>query len=331
LSPFQILLDSYGRFETDLQIKRSLQSLIQLLIPDLCLHFPKEITHFLLNSFAECCSWIPYSQIIQVLFQSLDFLCRNLTENHFIEVLPSVFEVLEQYSQMDKLYFFYNRIVFLAHTIAVRGVNLWELQREFFDRMIASLEDIRLQPHGPVIAMLCQLQYRFGVQIMKDIPIQTLLTLLHIGERDGQDCAEILLLFTNLVVDDPSVINRLCPDMLEVLTVLISDQGYRIKEAAMCLCWNIISVGNDGNIRELLQHSEIGEALIDSIEITDEKFIAELAVPTIEVLLRKVDVLDIEWFMSQLFEKISGLFDRSPIFERLVGQDPRNDTTVSDL
>jgi hypothetical protein len=197
--------------------------------------------------------------------------------------------------------------------------------------MVASLTDIRLQPHGPVISMLCQLQYRFGAPVMKDIPIQILLAILHIGERDGQDCAEILLLFANLVVDDPSVIDRLCPDMLEVLAVLVGDQGYRIREAGMWLCWNVINVGSDGNIRELLQHSEIGEALIDSVEITNEMFIAELVAPTIDGLLRKVDILDIDWFIQRLFEKISGLFDRSPALERLLGNHPGNEITVSDL
>jgi hypothetical protein len=309
-APFPILRECYFRFDGDFQIKREIHNVVRLLIGNLCEECPGEICDFLFGAFQEFGVSHNHAAELRILFRSVGNLVRKL--ENLDEVLPVVFELVERYFEPDTVYFVYPEVAQVAGEIASRKVNIIEQRLSLFQRLVASLDDIRLQPNEPVIAMLVSLEYHHSATTRPHLPIETLFAILHMGERDGQDCESILHLLGNLVIDDRSIIDRLCPQELDTLTILIQQNEYRITEKVMWLCWNIVVLGYSSGVEGIIEHREIAEAMLDYIEACDEKFILARIVPRVSDFVRRGRDLESTWFFKGVIHRIGQMADRSP-------------------
>jgi hypothetical protein len=118
LLPFPQVIQYYPRFNSDHQIRQLLQSLLQVFINFLCLRCPTGIAPFLLSSFADFSLWKIHVQTINILLQSLHFLCKFVPENHLLAIIPRGFGHLNTYSQKNTLYVFDSGVARLMQALA---------------------------------------------------------------------------------------------------------------------------------------------------------------------------------------------------------------------
>jgi hypothetical protein len=317
LCPYAQLTAFYLQFPADLQSKQRLQSLIQFLIPTLPPDSHPELLAFFLGSFPDFALWRENATLINILLQSLCSLCRCIEESLLSNALPDLFGVIDECWTPDRMFCFYRTVAEWAQVIAARGLNFFALNRPLFEHLVNTLGDLRCQPHTPVITMLCQHIFHFGPREIGAIPIGQLFAILAIAARDGDGCNEILVLFANLIVDDLEAIAAMCEDeALELFSELISEKEYQVKHCVMWLCWNIVNLGTAEQIRRLLGAPRIADALIDSLELTDDEFLFGLIAPTIAALMEKGGSLGIEEFLGALLERAREKPELLPLLER---------------
>jgi hypothetical protein len=304
LSPYSHLTTFYSEFPADLQSKQRLQSIICLLIPSLPTDCHSDALSFLLDSRPGFADWRRQAALINVLLSSLTELCEAMEESLLLTALPEVSVAIDECRKADRMFVFYARVADFAHAMARRRVDLSSLNRPLFDQLISTLGESRCQPHTPVVAMLTQHLYHFGLRGIGAVSIDQLLALLEMGARDGEGCTEILVLLATLVAEDCAAIGVLCQGApLGLFSRLISEKEYRVKQSAMWLCWNIASLGRRDDLVRLLGAPGIAEALVDSLESTEDGFLAGLVVPTIAALIEDRAAPGIAPFLDALLEK----------------------------
>jgi hypothetical protein len=252
---------------------------------------PAQVIDFLLISFPDRQETYKRSSTVKALLENLYQYCCSMGPEVVMLYLDGIFGKLQLYIHTDFRYHFGFDVSKVLMSIVSLGVDLFSSSKELFDHVVTALSDVRLQPWSINASILSTLLYHFeNVEIVKRIPINSVLRILNISIHDDLDAVEILNLVANMVYCDRSVVSIMCNgDFLVAIGSLALGKKFKVRKSVMWLCWNLISFGSDEDLVQLFENNEVFSALKDSFEIEDAVFVKELIIPACLRLAKAVD------------------------------------------
>jgi hypothetical protein len=217
------------------EARKCLHDLLIVLLDEMVGSHPTEFLEFVLNYFPDSSNSLNQAILIKKIFRCLSGCCRLVPPEVLLDSLSAIFRILLTFAHPPKIYYFYGSVTDVAFKIVSREVDLFEVNRPFFDLMVKALMDCRLQPHRCVIRIIDVLLYFHESDALVDaIPIRRLLHILQGSERDDQDTVAVVSLFANIIVARPALIEMFCcPQALGLLAVLGTTKRYDIRKAVI--------------------------------------------------------------------------------------------------